>query len=158
MPESLRGANHRVMWLHIVSGTSLVFGTVFVHTVCTVIALGSMRSLERRHWTLRSNLARGTALAGLVLLMAIAGLLESTLWAGFYWQVGALPEFGEALYFSLVTFTTLGYGDITLQGEWRLLSAFEAANGIIMFGWTTAIIVAVAQRLFFLHPGDSKPD
>jgi voltage-gated potassium channel Kch len=48
-----------------------------------------------------------------------------------------------------VTFTTLGYGDITLDEKWRVLGAFEAANGIIMFGWTTAIIAASAHHLFF---------
>lgn len=51
------------------------------------------------------------------------------------------------MYFSMVTFTTLGYGDITLGGDWRLLASFEAANGIIMFGWTTALIVAYLQRM-----------
>ncbi len=61
---------------------------------------------------------------------------------------GALPNFQDAIYFSLVTFTTLGYGDIVLAERWRVLAAFEAANGIIMFGWTTAIIVAAVQRIF----------
>ena len=58
-----------------------------------------------------------------------------------------MPGFRDALYFSLVTYTTLGYGDVTLNAEWRVLAAFEAVNGIIMFGWTTALIVAVVQRL-----------
>jgi len=77
--------------------------------------------------------------------------LESTLWASFYVFVGALATFGDALYFSIVTFTTLGYGDITLDEPWRVLGAFEAANGIILFGWTTAIIVAAVQRVFAVH-------
>ena len=41
----------------------------------------------------------------------------------------------------MVTFTTLGYGDVLLNERWRILGSFEAANGIIMFGWTTAIII-----------------
>ena len=85
--------------------------------------------------------------------MSAAAFLESMLWAGLYLMVGALPTMSEALYFSLVTFTTLGYGDITLHEQWRMLGAFQAANGILMFGWTTAIIVAVAQRVF-LHRGE----
>jgi voltage-gated potassium channel Kch len=54
-----------------------------------------------------------------------------------------------ALYFSMVTFTTLGYGDVVLDERWRLMAAFEAANGIIIFGLTTAAVVAVVQRVYF---------
>ena len=49
----------------------------------------------------------------------------------------------------MVAFTTLGFGDVTLGETWRVLSTFEAANGIIMFGWTTALIVAFVQRLIY---------
>jgi voltage-gated potassium channel Kch len=62
---------------------------------------------------------------------------------------GALPSFEEALYFSTVTFTTVGYGDIILGREWRQLATFEAANGWIIFGWATALIMTVIQRLYF---------
>ena len=61
--------------------------------------------------------------------------------------VGAIQEVETALYFSTVTFTTLGYGDVTLDPEWRLLAAIQAANGTIMFGWTTAIVMAVIHRI-----------
>lgn len=86
-------------------------------------------------------------IATLVLLMFLASVLESFLWAGAYLHAGAIEGLEQALYFSIVTYTTLGYGDITLDQEWRLLASFEAANGIIMFGWTTALIVAFVQRL-----------
>jgi hypothetical protein len=49
----------------------------------------------------------------------------------------------------MVTFTTLGYGDVLLDERWRLMAAFEAANGIIIFGLTTAVVVAVVQRVYF---------
>ena len=57
-----------------------------------------------------------------------------------------LPHFEEALYFSTVTYTTLGYGDVILDERWRLLGSFEAANGIVMFGWTTALIFVAIRR------------
>ena len=50
--------------------------------------------------------------------------------------------------FMVITLTTLGYGDIVLTEQWRLLAAIEAANGIIMFGWSTALVIAVVQRTF----------
>ena len=105
---------------------------------------------------LRSATAKALVLSGLILVMSLAAFFESALWGGFYLWVGALANTEEALYFSLVTFTTLGYGDINLGVDWRLLAAFEAANGIIMFGWTTAMIVAVATRLFALGPARAK--
>ncbi|MCP3905306.1 MAG: two pore domain potassium channel family protein [Planctomycetes bacterium] len=86
--------------------------------------------------------------AALVLVMFIASVIEAALWAVTYIAVGAITGFEKALYFSTVTYTTLGYGDVTLEGQWRLLSAFEAANGIIMFGWTTALIVWAVQRVY----------
>jgi hypothetical protein len=138
------------MLLKIAYAVALVVATTLVHAGCTAAALGRLRSLAKHHWALRSTTTRATVLSVLVLLMSLAACFESALWAGLYWGVGALPEWREAFYFSLVTFTTLGYGDVTLGDEWRLLAAFEAANGIMMFGWTTALIVAAAQRLF-LH-------
>jgi len=93
-----------------------------------------------------------------VFLMMIVAYVEAALWAGVYIAAGEITNFNEAIYFSLVTFTTLGYGDITLSDSWRVLGAFEAANGVIMFGWTTALIIAVAQRVFQSAPRDSSAD
>ena len=84
-----------------------------------------------------------------VLFLLIPIVLDVTLWATFYYVGGALPSFEEALYFSTVTFTTVGYGDIVLGPEWRQLATFEAVNGWIIFGWATALIMAVIQRLYF---------
>ena len=62
--------------------------------------------------------------------------------------LGEFDSLEPALYFSTVTFTTLGYGDITLTEGWRLLSAFEAANGIILFGVSTAFVFAMIQKIY----------
>jgi voltage-gated potassium channel Kch len=75
-------------------------------------------------------------------------VLNVHLWAAFYYVQAALPNYEESLYFSIVTFTTLGYGDIVLDREWRLLATFEAINGTIIFGWMTALIVAFIQRMW----------
>jgi voltage-gated potassium channel Kch len=87
--------------------------------------------------------------AVVVYWMFFISLTEIAAWAAVYLLTGALQGIEKALYFSTVTFTTLGYGDITLGEQWRLLAAFEAANGIIMFGWTTAIVIATVQRVYF---------
>jgi Flp pilus assembly protein protease CpaA len=87
--------------------------------------------------------------AVIVVLLFLVTIAESSLWAGTYMIFGTFQTFEEALYFSIVTFTTLGYGDITLDADWRLLASIEASTGIIIFGWSTAILMAVVQRLYF---------
>ena len=155
-PASKWGYNHRMLDLRVVYTIALVLGTTLIHTGCTVLVLGWLRSFTKHHWALRGNVSRAFVLALTVFMLTLAAYFESMLWASFYWAVDALPTFNDAIYFSLVTFTTLGYGDITLDQEWRILGAIEAANGIIIFGWTTAIIVAVANRLFFHHSTDAE--
>lgn len=86
--------------------------------------------------------------SAVVLLMFFASVAEVMVWAVVYKWLGAFSEGEPAIYFSMVTYTTLGYGDIVLGENLRLLSSFQAAIGIIMFGWTTAVVLAVVQRLY----------
>lgn len=65
-------------------------------------------------------------------------------------MIGAAPDFEEALYFSTVTYSTLGYGDVLLARTWRILGAIEGANGVIMLGWSTAFIVSLVTQLKLL--------
>jgi hypothetical protein len=89
---------------------------------------------------------------GLVILIVVHGLIlmhtvEIWSYALVYWSIGALHDFETALYFSTVTFTTIGYGDIVLDDNWRLFGAIEAAAGLILFGWSTAFLISVTSRL-----------
>jgi Ion channel len=59
----------------------------------------------------------------------------------------AISDFETALYYSTVSFVSLGYGDVVLPKRWRLIGAIEAANGLILFGWSTAFLVTVIARL-----------
>ena len=59
-----------------------------------------------------------------------------------------LPDVETALYFSMVTFTSVGYGDIVLGDSWRILASIQGANGVIIFGWTTALIFHYIQRIY----------
>ena len=60
----------------------------------------------------------------------------------------AFSSIEEAIYFSFVTFTTLGYGDVTLTNVWRILSGFEALSGVLLIGWSTAFLYAVLGRVW----------
>ena len=63
-----------------------------------------------------------------------------------YSALGAFEDFETAMYFSGVTFTSLGYGDVVLDGRMRLLGPLQAANGLMMFGITTALFIAAVQQ------------
>jgi len=92
-------------------------------------------------------LSRAYLMAGLILILVIATLIEAGVWAGAYLLTGAISDFEPALYFSMATYTTLGFGDIVLTDDWRLLSSIEAANGIIMFAWSTGLIVIAIRQV-----------
>jgi ion channel len=72
---------------------------------------------------------------------------EITTWAVAFAWTRALPELQSALYFSAVTYTTTGYGDLVLPERWRLVGAVEALTGILMCGWSTGFFFAVVSRI-----------
>lgn len=143
------------MLLHLFYANILVFTTVAIHATAHGLVVRWIGSESGQAWSRRGSWFRTTIVAAVVLLMSFAAVIESAAWAGLYVAVGAFSNMSDATYFSLVTFTTLGYGDITLSEQWRLLGGFQAANGIIIFGWTTALLVFVIQRLLTQHPSDT---
>jgi hypothetical protein len=135
------------MLAQIAIASALMLATTFVHSGCTVAALWVLRMAHAGDWGLQSPWTKVSLVAGLVWAMFIAAVLEIGLWAALYLGVGAISGPERAAYFSTVTFTTLGYGDITLDESWRLLASFEAANGVLLFGWSTALIYAFVRRI-----------
>jgi hypothetical protein len=93
----------------------------------------------------------------IVLFLLFVGVAEAALWACFYWQTGYIQQFSESLYFSLITMTTVGYGDITLQGPGRLISGIQAALGIVLFGWTTSVIFSAVQTIQRVYLATQRP-
>ena len=75
-------------------------------------------------------------------------LIQITAWALCYVWRGAMPDLQAALYFSAVTYTTTGYGDLVLPEDWRLVGAIEALTGILMCGLSTGSFFAVVSRMF----------
>lgn len=99
------------------------------------------RLVFKRHW--KVPLLMATSLG-----VFSAHIVQIWIWAIFYISVGALHDLETALYFSTVTFTTVGFGDVVIGPDWRLVSSFEAANGFLLFGWSTAFIFEIMSRLY----------
>jgi hypothetical protein len=89
--------------------------------------------------------------------MVLLHLGEIAAWALIYVWRGAMSSMTSALYFSAVTYTTTGYGDLVLPQEWRLVGAIEALTGILMCGWSTGFFFAVVSRVFDLKPRPAVP-
>jgi hypothetical protein len=83
--------------------------------------------------------------------VALAILIDIVLWALLLRLLGAFPNLESSLYFSGITFTSVGFGDQNLPTCWRLLSVAEAVNGLLIAGWSTALLVALVQRMMELR-------
>ncbi len=128
-------------------GVSATIGTIVIHALAVGAIVHFVRR-ERRVGHVGLSFVVNVAIIGVAVLMALAAhLSEIALWAIVFLLCGELPDLGAAFYHSAVNYTTLGYGDIIMSSRWRLLGPIEAADGMLMFGVSTAIIFAVIQRL-----------
>jgi len=82
----------------------------------------------------------------LMVMLMLGNIVQIAFWATLYRVFGGFDDFETAAYFSGVTFTSLGYGDVVLSGRLRLLAPLQAANGLMMFGITTALFYSAVQR------------
>ncbi|QPB21262.1 potassium channel family protein [Rhizobium sp. 007] len=82
----------------------------------------------------------------LMVMLMVGNIVQVAFWALLYSLLGAFEDFETAVYFSGVTFTSLGYGDVVLDGRIRLLGPLQAANGLMMFGITTALFFSAIQQ------------
>jgi voltage-gated potassium channel Kch len=135
------------MLLQILIGATMMILTTIIHAGGMAVGLRWLMVTYAKRMGKASLLTRSLVVGVLVLIMFLTTLFEASAWATTYFMLGVIADFEKALYFSTVTYTTLGYGDVVLEEQWRLLSSFEAANGIIMFGWTTALIIVGIRQV-----------
>lgn len=126
----------------------LGLGTMAVCLVLQAVLLVSAIRYYSRHDSLVSSPSSWTTLAVLiaVMLLLVAGnLLQLAIWAWVFVILEEFATFREAFYHSAVNFATLGYGDIVMSPQHRLLGPLEAINGVIMIGVSTATLMATLQ-------------
>ena len=133
-------------------GVATTFFTIIVHALVLNTIIGAVRrylSLGRAGAFLRD-----LTLVMNAMLLALAGhFVEIALWALSFVLCGEFSNFAAALYYSAATYTTVGDGTIVISARWRLLGPLEAADGMLMFGVTTAMIFAVIHRLIQIRLG-----
>lgn len=128
-------------------GTFAIIGTVMIQSGF----IGVLYHWLKKWQTWFSDPAYSSRLilgVNLIVIWLVVGLTTSAwLWSGIYIILGAFESLEPALYFSVVTFTTLGYGDITLNAEWRLLASLTAVNGLIIVGLNTGVLVDTISKI-----------
>jgi voltage-gated potassium channel len=100
--------------------------------------------LERKGARIRYGILMILLFSGIMLLHTV----ETSIWAVFYYTRALFEDFETSLYFSLTSYTTIGYGDVLLPQRWRLLGAIEGISGVLLCGISTAFIFAVMSAMF----------
>lgn len=139
------------MVVKVLSSLGLLAVTVALHSIGLVVLL---------RWVLRSPAMSEVRIASStwLLIRVVWGLLtlhvlEIAVWGAFYQARGALPDLESALYFSGVTYATIGYGDVLLPHGWRYLAPIEGLAGILMCGLSTGFFFAMMHRIHFATRG-----
>ena len=146
----------QAMLIQLGLATVMALSTGLIHLTGLALLTRALRSHSRTFRRLR-------IMPLTLLLFATIGVIgihtvEIWLYAALYLALGAFTHFEEALYFSTVTYSSIGYGDLLLPHDWRILGAIEGAVGIIMLGVSTAFLVSLLTQLRLLRHDWLTPD
>ena len=126
-------------------GASVTTCNIVIHAIMTVVVIRVARAAG-----LGKTLHPWVTLAGVMvataMVLIVAHTFEVFVWSAAYVLTGAVAEGSDPVDFAFVNYTTLGYGDVTPSKAWRLLGPITAMNGVLMFGWSTAVLFEVLLR------------
>jgi len=124
-------------------GVSLVNITIHALVMTTVIGVARVAGAKKIS---HPSLYLIAVMVPTVSILMITHAVEVIVWSLLYWTVEAAPPGANLTYFAFVNYTTLGYGDVLPAQDWPLLGPITAMNGVLLFGWSTAIIFEVLRR------------
>ena len=134
------------MWLNVFIGIIMIIITTIIHSLLSRFILFLNRVNLGTWCSFRVNCGH-LWISLIAIIIFFTTIFEALIWMGCYLFFDIIDTPADALYFSIVTLTTLGYGDIVLVENWRLLSSMQAVNGVIILGWSTALLIATVQRI-----------
>ncbi len=149
-------SNQILIWAPLLVGVAATFCTVVIHALILITIV----HLVRRQWRLGHAGVHFWSdvifVAGTTLMALAAHLIEIAAWAGVFILCNEFTRFSAALYYSAVSYTSLGDSDVITSASWKLLGPLETADGMLMFGVSTAMLFAVIQRLVQTRFHDSN--
>ena len=125
---------------------------IAIHALVMVVVIRVARLADELATAYQTFRLIAVMIATVTVLM-IAHLAEVLVWSLIYAALDVAPEGADLVYFAFVNYTTLGYGDVTPVKRWNLLGPMTAMNGVLMFGWSTAVIFEVL-RMTLLASGE----
>lgn len=136
------------MFTNLLIGGLLIASTVIFHAFALDFLIKRLKKVEILLLRTTQTFWKAIVLTVVILYVTLALIVEIWVWAGFYICVDAITDLEESLYFSISAFTTVGFGDVVLDKKWRILSAIEATNGFLLFGWSTAFIFEIVSKIY----------
>lgn len=133
---------------NILIGTSLTLLNLLILLRAAKPVIPYLQRELSRYKTERSHRPFVKPVTIMMFFLLLGHLVQFATWALVFVAIGQFKTFAEAFYFSAVNFTSLGYGDIVMDPEWRLLGPLEAANGVLMFGLSAGFLVSLLSLLF----------
>ena len=137
-------------------GASASVCNIAIHALVMVIVIMATRIADELATAYRPFRLIAVMIAAVTVLM-IAHLAEVLVWSLTYAIFGVAPDGADIAYFAFVNYTTLGYGDVTPVVRWHLLGPMTAMNGVLLFGWSTAVIFEVLRRTLLVSGEDEDP-
>lgn len=125
--------------------SALSFG---IHFLGIIGLIGVLRRLNERPRALVSILSQAVFILGIVGSLSMLHSIQIWIYAFTFLILGEFNTVADALYYSISTFTTVGFGDLNMSEQWRIFGATESMTGFLMIGWSTAFLVSVSSRLF----------
>jgi hypothetical protein len=127
----------------------VIMGICLVIHVAGIILVGEQIVRRRRAIQERTgHIYTGLILTSVFVIFILLHAIEAAIWAAFYRSSGLFTDFEKALYFSLTTYSTVGYGDVLLPERWRLLGTIESVSGVLLCGLAAAFLFAIINALF----------
>jgi Ion channel len=152
----MKDAHPILLLIPLAVGSAAVICTILIHALplgATVSFIRREKQLGRLGINFRTDMG---VVMRIILVAFVAHLIEIALWATLFMICGEFSDFAKAYYHSAVNYTSLGYGDIIMSPPWRLLGPLETADGMLLFGVSTAMIFAAIQRLVEARYADLK--
>jgi hypothetical protein len=126
-------------------GIAVSICNIAIHAIVMAAVLRVARLVNERA-TSHQSLRLINVMAAIVSVLMVAHTAEVVVWSLAYAIVGVVPPGTDLIYFAFVNYTTLGYGDVTPLQRWHLLGPMTAMNGVLLFGWSTAVIFEVLRK------------
>lgn len=147
------------MFKILIIGFAIIAINVVIQSVASLIWVRKTVATIEKWGEKLTNSRISTLLIISFLFLTLLHTLHSLIWAYCLYLIPTIhadfANFHDIFYYSIVTFTTLGYGDMTVSSEWKILSGIEAINGIMLIGWSTALMYSLIQNIFKTLKGNN---